>query len=761
MRRINNTDINSESRKSIRQKWLTAIVLVISIAAGIAVSFIALQRDLSVINLADLIEAGGVWITSWYWMAGALGCLAVILVTGALRLYVLLKAKRQRVTLRDAYRYSILSKYYVMITPFGLGGQPVTMVYMRRKNIPFGLATIIPMIDLFAMRLSMLVLGTITVIFFGSVVVPWVRIMAYIGLFFSCILPVIGISSSWFPIFERLVVGFLKRLKFLKKQSRYIKVTQDAFRKYRGAFQQFKGHKKELLAVFLYAFASQLALLSIPFFILKAYPSTHLIGDLGVALNYPNTVAMVAFASIAVTFIPTVGNARAIEFSFSTVFAAFMEGRFLFWAMFAWRFLTFYVFLIFGLVLTLYLGINRRAEGRRHQIPDLTRKLRVVLFSDNFFPMIDGVVRTVDAYARHLLANGYQPLVIAPNYKTPVEQLPYEVLHVPSLRLPKQEYALGLFPFTKAIKQALSYDGPQIFHTHAPFFIAHNALRHARANNIPIVTTFHSKYYEDFYENTHSKALSRWGVTHIVRFYRRVDEVWTVSRKTATTLRHYGYRGEATVMPNGSDFEVPENLELYRRQAIEYLKIEPDEHVLLFVGHLIWQKNLKFIFATLAQLDQMDFPYHMVFIGEGGHEKMVKKYAASLNLKGRVTFGGVIKDRQLLAGIYAAGQLHYFPSVYDNAPLVIREAAALGLPSLLVRGSHCAEIITDNVSGFTEREDDVRMAARIVDIFNHPERLTAVGETAKATIPMRWDAIVAQALERYEAIVRKYYEIEE
>ncbi len=92
---------------------------------------------------------------------------------------------------------------------------------------------------------------------------------------------------------------------------------------------------------------------------------------------------------------------------------------------------------------------------------------------------------------------------------------------------------------------------------------------------------------------------------------------------------------------------------------------------------MIWQKNLRFIFSTLAELDARGFPYHMIFIGEGGHERMVRKYHESLGLKGRVTFGGVVKDRLLLAGIYAASQLHYFPSVYDNAPLVIREAAAV------------------------------------------------------------------------------------
>jgi len=753
--------ITEKQKSNKRQKIWAAVLLVVSLIAGVVVSFLALRRDLSVVDLSDLIEASSMWLSGWYWMIGAILCLLVMLITGALRLYVLLKAKRQRVTLRDAYRYSILSKYYVLITPFGLGGQPITMVYMRKKNIPFGLATFIPMIDLFAMRLSMLILGLVTIIFFPNVVVPWVRITAYIGLFFTCFVPVVAIAMSWFPVFERIIVGMLKKMTFLKRQKNYIHITQESFKKYRTAFTYFKGLKKEVVLVFFLALASQLALLSIPYFILKAYPNSALVNELSIALNYPNTVAMVAYASIAVAFIPTVGNAGAIEFSFSTVFASFMEGRYLFWAMFAWRFLTFYAFLLLGVVLTFYLGVNRRNELRRHHIPDFSKKLRVVLFADNFFPMIDGVVRTVDAYARHLLALGYHPLVIVPNYKRGNDQYPYQVLRVPSLRIPKIEYALGLFPFNRAIKQALSYDGPMVYHSHAPFMIAHKALRHARANNIPIVTTFHSKYYEDFYHNTHSKTISQWAVNHIVRFYRRVDEVWSVSKKTSGTLRHYGYRGDVHIMPNGSDFDIPKDIETFRMQAVQFLNIRQDEHNLLFVGHLIWQKNLKFIFETLQKLDEVAFPYHMIFVGEGGHERMVKKYCESLNLKGRVTFAGRIRDNDLLAGIYRACDLFYFPSVYDNAPLVLRESAAVGLPSLLVRGSHCSEIIEDGVSGFTERENAERMAHKIMTLCQDKNILHTVGEAARVTIPMSWSIFVNQAIERYQSLIERHYNYEE
>ncbi len=83
------------------------------------------------------------------------------------------------------------------------------------------------------------------------------------------------------------------------------------------------------------------------------------------------------------------------------------------------------------------------------------------------------------------------------------------------------------------------------------------------------------------------------------------------------------------------------------------------------------------------------------------------------------------------------------------------------MPSLLVRGSNSAEVVVDNVSGFTEREDAQRMAVRIIALFDNPKSLALVGETARATIPLSWTTIINQAIERYEQIVAHYYETEE
>lgn len=61
-------------------------------------------------------------------------------------------------------------------------------------------------------------------------------------------------------------------------------------------------------------------------------------------------------------------------------------------------------------------------------------------------------------------------------------------------------------------------------------------------------------------------------------------------------------------------------------------------------------------------------------------------------------------DRSVIRAWYCRGDLFLFPSTFDTNGLVVREAAACELASVLVRGSCAAEDITDGRNGFLIEE---------------------------------------------------------
>lgn len=387
----------------------------------------------------------------------------------------------------------------------------------------------------------------------------------------------------------------------------------------------------------------------------------------------------------------------------------------------------------------------------------MEKKLISGQFNDSFTPVMDGVTNVVKNYAYWLDKKYGESYVATPAYPGYVDREEFPVLRYYSIPLKKREpYRIGLelldINFRSMIK-SIPFD---IVHAHCPFTSGAIAQQIARKKNIPIVATFHSKFYDDFKQVLKIDAFAKICTRMVIDFFNRVDQVWTVSKGAADTLREYGYKGNVEIVPNGSDFIVPENIESLIVQTEEKLALNKDDLVLLFVGQHIWQKNIKMIVDALDKVSQMEITFKMFFVGDGYAKEELEGYVSELGLDGKISFLGKILDRDFLRSLFARADLFLFPSIYDNAPIVIQEAAAVGTPSLVIAKSNAAEGIIDNVNGFLSDNDSVSYANRIIQIVKDREALKNVGDKAKITIYRNWESIVDEVCERYIEIIQHY-----
>ena len=132
------------------------------------------------------------------------------------------------------------------------------------------------------------------------------------------------------------------------------------------------------------------------------------------------------------------------------------------------------------------------------------------------------------------------------------------------------------------------------------------ALKIAKARNIPVVASFHTKYYEDILPNVHSELIAKKiPAKSLMSIYHQADAVWTVNESTIDTLREYGYRGPVHVIYNGTDLAVahPDSRRSDAAQrVIRELNIEENVPLLFFIGQHIWQKNLRMLIEALRIL---------------------------------------------------------------------------------------------------------------------------------------------------------------
>lgn len=729
--------VNGESKKKRRIGLVITLIINLLIVGYIAITEFGpgSHKEVEEVAFSD--------IKIWY-LAFGLACFLVALFSDYLKYRRSLMFAEGRLDRRGAVECAIIGKYYDNVTPFGAGGQPFQIHYLKKRGYSTGTSAAAPAIGVLTQQMAFVVIGLVVFIANHSVLeqLSILNITAYIGLFMYALFPIALLTFSVFPRpFLALVRWIAKiggKLHLIKDVDATIAKWLASFDEYKRCLLLFCKHPFVFTKLMLFSCMYQMAILSVPFFMIRAFGGT---GD------WWTIFSIVVFIYATITIVPTPGNAGAAEGLFYAVFSS-LEGGMLFWAMIGWRLLVYYSWLICGLIVIARSTVRQK---ERLQRPPHEGPLRVAQFIDIFYPSVDGVVRTVDAYARNINKNGNSAFVVYPKQREKLkESLPYETFPLHSFRFPGLDFDITVGIPPKNLKAEFKNNTPDVLHAHSPFFAGRMALRLGRKYHRPVVATFHSKYYDDALNVTHSKILAKIFLAIVVDFYIRADYVWACSQSTAETLRSYGYNGRIYIMENGIDTDnAPKDIKALEPKVTEAFPTIPNgRKTLLFVGQMIWQKGLKVILDTLKKLVEIDKSYFLILAGTGYNEKEIKDYVKKYGLLDYTYFTGKIIDRELLFGLYSHSDLFFFPSLYDNAPLVLREAAMASTPALLSKGSNSAEIVEDGVNGFTEEPDAGKMADKIRAIFSDG-KIAEVGRKACETIPVSWGEIVDRAMLAY------------
>ena len=375
-------------------------------------------------------------------------------------------------------------------------------------------------------------------------------------------------------------------------------------------------------------------------------------------------------------------------------------------------------------------------------------------FNDTYKPIMDGVGVCAENYARWLTRKTRTTWIVAPKVGGYTDNEEFPVLRFPSIPLPSMRpYRIGLPWLDPHVRSNLRGTEFALVHAHCPFVSGRLALGIARSRGVPMVATFHSKYHDDFSHVLRNKRLVARAIRGIVEFYSAADAVWAPNNATALTLRAYGYTGEIDIMPNGTDLVIPDDAVYarFRAAGAELIGVDDDVIVFLFVGQHRWEKNVGLIIDALIRLSRTKTRFRMVFAGEGYASDEMRRRCRPI--KDRVTFLGVVLDRDVLKSLYARADLFLFPSLYDNAPLVMREAAAYSCPAVLAEGSSAAEGYRDGDAVFLTPNDPDAFTARLEGLASDPELRHRVGERAKEVIYLPWETVVDDVSARYAEII--------
>lgn len=357
-----------------------------------------------------------------------------------------------------------------------------------------------------------------------------------------------------------------------------------------------------------------------------------------------------------------------------------------------------------------------------------------------------------------LSEKGHEVYVIAPMDDTGFRgRFPFEIVDYYSIRLSENTpYKIGVEALDPHFEKRMNMIDLDICHAHSPAFAGQAALHYAKKHHKPLVASFHSKYYDDVLKTTGSKILARLGTDFILNFYNQCDEVWAVSHTSADVLRDYGFKGQITVMPNGTDVVPIRDSQSIGRTRRKY-GLDDNRPVFLYVGQINWKKNLENVIKATSVLKKEGFDFHLVMAGCGPDEKEVRNLAVQAGISDNLVMTGHLTDMDELNSLYSIASLFLFPSLYDTYGLVVREAACMHTPSIVIEGSCAAEDIKDMYNGFSCKNSVIEISNKIRTFLTLPqEKKDEISDNAFNTLPVAWRDLMDTVVDRYSALVDRY-----
>lgn len=383
----------------------------------------------------------------------------------------------------------------------------------------------------------------------------------------------------------------------------------------------------------------------------------------------------------------------------------------------------------------------------------MNKRIKIGLFIDTFYPMIDGVVSVVDNYAKRLINYG-DVTVFAPEYPGQSfddDSLPYRVVRSKSSKLPIIDYSLPMPGMDKKFKEQLDKSDLDIVHIHSPFDVGKSGIDYAQKHNIPCIATMHSQFKQDFKRATKSDFMANRLTDMVIKQFNRCDESWAVNSKIAEIYyKDYKYKTLPRVMNNATEMLPLKDVELAKETINQMHNIDKNDKVFLFVGRINNLKNIFFIADSLKILkDKNPMKFKMLFVGTGQDEQQLKEVIAKNNMEEDIYMCGKVTDRTLLAQYFARADLFLFPSLYDASSIVQIEAASQKTPSVFIEGAATSATITDNVTGFISKNDTYAFADKIIEIMENPKLYKEVSDNVFDQIYVNWDDKIKEVFNLY------------
>ncbi|MFW6269150.1 MAG: glycosyltransferase [Bacillota bacterium] len=367
-----------------------------------------------------------------------------------------------------------------------------------------------------------------------------------------------------------------------------------------------------------------------------------------------------------------------------------------------------------------------------------TKKLKIAMFTNNYFPTIGGVSISIARLAKGLRKLGHEVYIFAPQYPD-YEDKNDSIIRCKLLYYSEKE-GMGIPVtniFSKEINNKFQDLDIDIVHSHHPFWLGKKGILLAHKNNLPAVFTYHTRlekyahylpeflFLQKFFEKRFSHFM-------IKRFSNKCEAIFTPTESTKNYLHNVGVKKPIKILPTGIDLQ---NYQVEQKKLTRLRKkyVDNDEIMLITVSRLSKEKNLFFLMKGIKQIkNKYGDKFRFLIIGDGPEKNNLKEFIDENDLKDNVKLLGEINYKKI-SKYYLIADIFVFASTTETQGLVLLEAMAGKNPVVAVRSSGTCDIVENEVNGYITDEDIDKWASKVLTLMKDRELRQKFSEKAITT----------------------------
>lgn len=373
--------------------------------------------------------------------------------------------------------------------------------------------------------------------------------------------------------------------------------------------------------------------------------------------------------------------------------------------------------------------------------------LRVAIYTDTYYPQINGVSNTIFHYIEYLRREHIPYVLISPKYKQIMTEKvkDHDIIRIPSIPYVLYKDARISLVNKRSLSRLIDDFNPTIIHVMTEFFIGHAGLQYGKERNIPVITNY-STHFVDYLRYMGIGLFQKPLTSYVKWFHQQSTQTTCPSHSTFEHLQSIGIHN-TTIFGRGihtKDFSPSYRSHQWRQQFSD------SPFIYLYVGRVSAEKEIDLALTAFASIKKRHPHTEFVVVGDGPKRATYEREFPMVHFLG-------YKTGKELSMIYASSDVFVFPSATETLGNVVLEALASCLPVITANAGGVLENVKHMQNGMIAQSQTPQAYAEWMELYlmNKAKLIETKTNAYEGIKEKTWQRIFQTQITKYQHIIKE------